>query len=757
MSARPGTTGDIPVGSTCTVSEVPPSGGLVDGSYAWGATPPEQVVTITASGQVIPLTMTNTVVRVTGAVAITKGTITPGGVVDPTRPFTIEYSCVYGNDAPVAGTVTVVQGQTASTTPVLVGSQCQIREQPGDSGHAAECDRAIVGVAAGHVRALGCRQRHRPGGGAGVGHQLHRPTDGVVQRHQGGGRRRWRRLHLARCSPSRSRVRAPHGRSRSPTAAHSTAATLPAFTTCTLVETGTPAVPPAFGWDPPIFTVNGAPAGSGTSVTFTIPDTGAPVQVNVTNPITPRVGSVTVTKVVTGETAGLDPGAPPFTVTLVCGPGLTFQLSVPANSSATQDGIPVGSTCVATESAPTGGLVDGSYAWGEPAYAPPDATVTVTGGPPPTVTVTNPIVRVTAPVRLVKTFSGFQGVVDPDRTYPVDWACTYNGTVVASGSESVVAGPAGIEVAAAVPATSVCTPTEGALGAPSADPAFRWETPAVTGTTVTAPGPNTMTVANSLVRDNGSVLVQKVVTGAVEGYIGVGDVFTLHGQCRVPGQPQIPVRTRDGSIANGGSVLIEPVSVNWTCFGVEDTPSQDLLRDTSYAWAPAILDPPGDFTITAAGQQVVFRVENPIVRVTSEFSIVKQVVDPFGAVVAGTTFTGTYSCQYGSDPPVTGTWTITPDTNDTFTVPGVLLESVCTVTEDAPPTTGLADGSYAWAPPVVGGRSTVIAGGDLLRDRHQHGDAPVGRPADHQGRRRPRRRARARGHLRRRVGVRPGK
>ena len=33
--------------------------------------------------------------------------------------------------------------------------------------------------------------------------------------------------------------------------------------------------------------------------------------------------------------------------------------------------------------------------------------------------ISNPIVRVTAPVHLVKTYTGPQGVIDPARTYPV--------------------------------------------------------------------------------------------------------------------------------------------------------------------------------------------------------------------------------------------------------------------------------------------------------------------------------------------------
>ena len=86
-----------------------------------------------------------------------------------------------------------------------------------------------------------------------------------------------------------------------------------------------------------------------------------------------------MTKTVTGETDGLAPDAPPFTVNLTCGrPGLTYQLAVPADGSATQPGIPIGSACTASESSPSGGLVDASFDWGPPVYDPDRPTVTVT-------------------------------------------------------------------------------------------------------------------------------------------------------------------------------------------------------------------------------------------------------------------------------------------------------------------------------------------------------------------------------------------
>ena len=113
-----------------------------------------------------------------------------------------------------------------------------------------------------------------------------------------------------------------------------------------------------------------------------------------------------------------------------------------------------------------------------------------------------------------------------------------------------------------------------------------------------------MTVANELVRDNGAVIVQKDVTGSIEGYIGgTGENFTLHGVCAVPGEDDIEPRTRSGTIANGGEVVVEPVSIGWTCAGVEETPSQDLLADVSYAWGEPDLHPRGRLRSHAGGSR----------------------------------------------------------------------------------------------------------------------------------------------------------
>ena len=188
-----GSTPDIPVGTSCTVTETGPAGGLIDSSFAWGPTPAPQTVTITASGQVVAVTMTNTVVRVTGTLTITKAPITPGGVVDPARTFSIDFSCVYGEDPPVTGTVTLTAGATASTPPLFLGSRCTVTEDPADAADAARRRRPVVGVAAGHLRP-GPARRGRLGDDTRVGHrrQLDPPAHRLVQRHQGGSSARAR-------------------------------------------------------------------------------------------------------------------------------------------------------------------------------------------------------------------------------------------------------------------------------------------------------------------------------------------------------------------------------------------------------------------------------------------------------------------------------------------------------------------------------------------------------------------------------------
>ncbi|MDN5768466.1 MAG: DUF11 domain-containing protein, partial [Humibacillus sp.] len=706
-------TPDLPVGTSCKVTETPPSGGLLDSSYAWGPAPSAQTVTLTTPNQVVNVPIANTVVRVRGTLTVAKALTDPDGVVAPGRTFAIGYRCTYGAQNPVTGTFNLAPGATGTSDAVLLGSQCTVTEDPAtladppsatDSSYVwlpvayAPGQQVPVTSATTPVTVTATNAVKRITGSLNV-------TKSVVGSGKEGGftpdTTFGFRLTCAN-QPVKNFVLTDGESQEQPT--------VPASTLCTLTETSKPDVPPAYGWDDVQFVVDSSPRGTGDSVTFTTPADGSASQVTAINPITPRLGSVRVTKAVTGATAGLVAGNT-VQVVLNCGPGEVYELDVPIPGGATQSDIPVGSSCTATESTLTSGLLDASYAWGAPVYDPSDATVTVAEGTVRAIGVTNPILRVTAPVTLVKTFVGAQGIVDPDRLYDIGWSCSYRGATVGSGSVRVKAGPDGMLLADDIPVTSTCTATEGDLGTPSVDPAFRWLEPTITGTTVVSPGPNTVGVTNTLTRDSGTVRVRKQVTGATEGYIGGTDEnFTLHGECYVPGQPGVPTRFADGTIANGGEKPIV-ASIGWTCSGYEDTPSQSLLKDSSYAWSAPVYDPAGSFVLTRAKPEQVFLAQNPIVRVRSSLTIEKAVVDAFGVVDPNATFTGTYSCQYGTDDPVTGTWSITPGADPKQTVDGLLLGSKCTVTENTPEGTGLPDSSYAWAPAVVGAPASVVAGG----------------------------------------------
>ena len=719
-----GSSPDLPVGTSCTVTETAPAGGLVDSSYAWGAvTIPDQPVQIVSSGQVIPVTVTNDVIRVRGSLTISKAPIAGGTVVDPARSYAIDYRCVYAADPAVEGSVLLVAGASTTIPDLLLGAACTVTENP-----ATLADPPVPG----DPSWVWLPPTYDPGQNVVVTSATTPITVGVTNRIQQltGGFNLTKVVQGAGKEGGYSAgttfqfdITCGNGFSETVNLADTAgfqAGTIPVGTECTIEEVDQPPTDPAFAWEPVVFTGPGVTQ-AGNTATFEVTDTA--IQINAVNTITPLFGSVVVEKQITGATSGFD-GSITFGVTLNCGPGRTYQLAVPGDGSATQDGIPVGSVCTATEAAPNGGLADASYAWGDTTYDPVGGAVTVEEGTPQTVVIANEIVRVYAPVRLVKSYTGPQGVLDPARTFPVTWSCVYDGPEPVSVGDTVdvPVDPAGVLLADEIPVTAECSATEGTLSPPNADPAFRWLDPVITGTPVTVAGPNIVTVANSLTRDDGIVRVLKVVTGETDGYVnrGTGDEdFTLHGQCSVPGQPQIPTRYADGSIADGGSRDIV-ASVGWTCSGYEDTPGQDLLKDDSYAWGTPILTgtPPlaadGTFVLPTDDAVQIFRAENPIVRVRSAFTITKDIIDPNGIVLPSAVFTGTYRCIYGegeADEEIKqGDWSITPAVLPTFQVQDVLIGSVCSVTENDPGTTGLPDASWAWAPSLIEDADTVVVG-----------------------------------------------
>ena len=483
---------------------------------------------------------------------------------------------------------------------------------------------------------------------------------------------------------------------------------------CTATENtlDAPSGDPSYRWLEPVI------------VDATVDGAGGTAVVAVTNEVIRDMSTVTVSKSLTGAIEGFTGGTDDvFQVNYECTtPGVTGSYTGSVTVGADADpvslfanqlaGVPDGWTCTVTETAPTGNLADGSYAWGEPTITP--ATFVVGETADLNVTVENTIERVYAPVTLVKIINDPDLVVDPARVYTGSWTCQYGTDTPVTGQwENTISGGA-ITLSEDILVGSECTATEDELTAPAmnGDPSYTWGTPVIEDAQVTAGG-GQISVTNPVVRGLGAFTITKEVTGATEGYTGAdGEHFTVTYLC-ASGEFQM----RDTvTIANGGSVTIPDVPLGWTCALGESAPSADLLVDGSYAWGLPVYEP-GNVTLTADEPDAVLAISNPIVRVYADVLVDKNLVAPAGIVDAARTFTGTVTCTYGEDEPLKGTWTLAatdPAAAVDFGGERPLVGSGCTVTEDDPGAPTPADPSYVFADPETTEITSLeISGGTL--------------------------------------------
>ncbi len=686
-------TPELPVGTSCTVTETAPTGGLVDDSYAWGATPPAQTVTVQSPGEVAAVTVTNSVNRVYGGLQVRKELSDPAGQVTPGRTFALTWTCRYGNDEPISGTFDLAAGAVGSTPPatLLIGSVCTVSEDPDTlSAAPATADPSYRwgGIPAPVTVTLSAAE---PSPEVSLTNTVSRVTgsfavtksvtgDGAVDGYSGTFGFTWACTAPGYTDGGAFTLAAG--------AAWSSPSGVPSGASCSVRENDIPAAAAGFAWGSTTHAVAG-PAADGTTAAFRQPATGI-ATVAFTNSISRVTGAVIVTKLIEGETAGLSPGTT-FPISLDCGPAGTFALTPAAGASATVDGIAIGSTCTLAESLPVDGLRDASYAWGEVAYDP--QTVTVAGAEQHS-TVTNTVTRVTRPVRLTKARNDSHPVAT-GRRFTGTWACTYERGTVAAGDWSATAGQT-VELAAAVPLTAECAASEDVPAAASVDASYRWRDPEITGTTVTGDGTNTVTVTNTVDRALGAVTLAKELSGAVEGWTGE-EPFTLTLRCPLAG---FGVIERQIEVAVGESGTITDLPIGVTCTIGESSPHAGLA-DASYRWGPPEFSS-ATVTLTDAEPHPKATVTNPIERVRGTLQISKIVDDPFGAVLPDAGFTGAWTCTYPGSDPVAGSWTVTGPAGGTVTAQTggadaqFLVGSVCSVTERTP-TGGLADGSYAWA------------------------------------------------------------
>ncbi|MDZ8201117.1 DUF5979 domain-containing protein [Microbacterium sp. SSW1-59] len=153
-------------------------------------------------------------------------------------------------------------------------------------------------------------------------------------------------------------------------------------------------------------------------------------------------------------------------------------------------------------------------------------------------------------------------------------------------------------------------------------------------------------------------------------------------------------------IEGEGTTVVTDLPVGATCVVAEDTAAltatpADYLVDASFAW-----DTVGEVTQPGAvvsGETVKATVRNTTERVYGAIAVTKKLIGTPDGFTGD--FSGAWSCVYGEDAPLAGTWSV--DTSGAATLTGpydaIPLTSECAVTEDAPSDTMFADPSYTWA------------------------------------------------------------
>jgi hypothetical protein len=380
--------GGLPVGTTCTLSETakPATSGpsYVYGTESWD---PSNVVSIDSTTKV-SVALTNPIDRIVGGFTVTKQVTGETDGYVPGSEFTVSFDC----DDGTAGTLVLADGETDGVGDLPLGTACTLSEiaKPATSGPSYvygpeswdPSDVVIVSKPGGVSAVVLTNPIERLFGGFTVTKQVTGETDGYVPGST------FTVSYLCDDGTEGTLELLDGGTDG--------VGGLLVGTTCLLDETAKPAPSgPSYvygpeSWDP------------SNVVLIEENDSDDVVSVVLTNPLDRLLGSIEVTKVVTGATAGQVPGSV-FGFELDCDDDAFDQsFTLEAGDTASVTGVPVGTSCTVSEvSVPD--PVQG-YEYSPPALVPADGTVQVGSTTEPvTVLVENPLVDVPEPIAQVVT------------------------------------------------------------------------------------------------------------------------------------------------------------------------------------------------------------------------------------------------------------------------------------------------------------------------------------------------------------------
>ncbi len=529
----------IPTGTSCTVAETlptPPTG------YSFGTasfSPSSTVVIPAGSGSTITVTTNNTLTRDLGSLKLAKALT--GGPSGYDGPFTINYDCGTGH----IGSVPVTAGAVAVTADAAVptGTSCTVSETlptppTGYSfGTPSFSPSSTVVIPAGNGSTITVTTNNSLTRDLGS-LLLAKALTGGPSGYDGPFTINWN------CG-------AGHTGSTQVTAgaaAVTADAAIPTGTSCTVSET-LPAPPTGYSFGTPSFSPSSTvviPAGSGSTITVTT-----------NNTLTRDLGSLMLTKALTGGPAGY---TGPFTIHYDCGTGFIGDKTVSSGGSQTVSGIPTGTSCTVSE--PTLPSVPG-YTFGTPTFTPSSGTVTIPAGSGSSITVTtnNTMTRDTGSLVIAKTLSNPDGA-----PVPATFTANYNCGTGFTGQVTTLSPSTPVTVSG-IPTGNTCTVTE---VTPTPIPGYTWGTITYTPASVviaTKGASFTITVGNSITRDRGTIVIIKRATPAQGTFAftttGAGyNPFNLTGATTNGGN----VNTQ--TLPTGTYTAHESTQLGWTLTGI---------------------------------------------------------------------------------------------------------------------------------------------------------------------------------------------
>lgn len=482
---------NLPVGSTCSVEESPPTPPAPDDpSYGWA--PPvitPSTVTI-GDGTVARITVANAVQRSTGGFAIAKALDDPTGNVDPARSYEGEWSCTVAGTVAASGRWTVTaDGAPQQVVGVPVDAVCSVTEDtptdpvPGDPSAiwappTVSPDTVTIGdgttptvTVTNHVDQVT--------GSFAITKTVSGPGGGVAPGAAFG--------FTWTCT-------APDGTVTGPTLVTVPAGGVvpvdgvAAGSACTVTEGPRPPLEDqSYEWLEPEFTIDDGAPTTGTEASFTIPASGGPVvQVGFTNPIRQQLGAFSVQKVLDDPQRVTRADASYHGTWSCLLPGGadtdgTFDVSADGAPHLLALGLPYGTRCNAAEDLAIGSSAaadgDRAFRWGLPTLDTNEVVIGAGDADVGIVRITNTVADITTSATIAKV------VDDPDGAAPTDAA--YSGTVrcvapdgtVTNGTWSVRAGAPASSLVDGVPDGTACTVAETTPAPPDAD--HRWEPPVV--------------------------------------------------------------------------------------------------------------------------------------------------------------------------------------------------------------------------------------------------------------------------------------